>query len=498
MFNKDEITTYYILNLSKDNVCVIDANNYSLIKNIEIAPRPHEIIVDEENNIYIASDRKGIVTFIKKPYEVRKIWDMPNNGRIRVDSNSQVIYVCDTEEVGIYSLKTGEKIKTLKGFFIADGLELDKDKKRLFVLDIFQREIKVYDTINFTLIKSYKNVGQAPVDILIDKFEEYIYIANKEVNKVDKFANISILDINSGEVSYIYLDQDSNITSIDQSERFIYAANKGLGRVEVIDILKGKAIASIETTLEEVQKVKVEKDRKILLAISKNNEGNAVIDKIDLNSNSIINSFNFDGENNIIFDIGIVKEKKIKIKEDYFLFNKSPNKEYKEKGVTLLAKKIISTYQEKLILSEVVEEVLKNNDQIIEVEDIIFKKCEVIEESKNRKKIENRKDYSILTYDFNLPYYISIKENLIEKHLIKGVIKGSQRTSLYIPKDIEEKGFEISITSDSKLISTPVIIDKVIKFNISTLISTKVIVEEDVFIPFCKNCEEIREAIKSD
>lgn len=498
MFNKDEKTIYYISNLGKDNISIIDGNSYSLIKDIKIAPRPQDIIVDEDNNLYIASDRKGIVTVIEPSYEVSKVWDMPNNGRIRVDSKSQVIYVCNTEEVCIYSLKTGEKIKTLKGFFIADGLELDKGKKRLFVLDIFQNEIKVYDTLNFTLIKSYKSVGQSPISILIDKFEEYIYIANKEINKVDRFGNISILDINNGDISYIYLEPGSNITSLDQNDRLIYAANKGFGRVEVIDILKRKSIASIKTTLEEVQKIKIEKDEKILLAISTNKEDKTVIDRIDINNNVIIDTFNFEGKKNNPFDIGIVKEKKIEINEDYLLFNEYPKKECKEKGVTLLAKKVISTYQEKLILSEVLEQTLKNDDEIIEVEDIILKKCEVIEESKNRGKIENRKNYSILTYDFNLPYYISIRKNSVEKHLIKGVIKGTQRASLYIPEEIEETGFEILISSVSKLTSTPLIIDKTIKFDISTLISTKVIVEEDVFIPFCKNCEEIRGEIKSD
>ena len=121
MFNKDERTIYYISNLGKDKLSIIDGNSYSLIKDIKIAPRPQEIIVDEDNNVYIASDRKGIVTFIENSYEVSKNWDMPNNGRIRVDSKSQIIYVCNTEEVCIYNLKTGEKIKTLKGFFIADG-----------------------------------------------------------------------------------------------------------------------------------------------------------------------------------------------------------------------------------------------------------------------------------------------------------------------------------------------------------------------------------------
>lgn len=497
MFNKDERTTYYISNLGTDKVSIIDGNNYSFIKNLEIGPRPQEIVVDEDNNVYVASDRKGIVTLIDDLYDVSKAWDMPNNGRIKVDSKSQMIYVCNTEEVNIYSLKTGEKIKTLKGFFVADGLELDKDKKRLFILDVFQNEIKVYDTLNFTLIKRYKNVGSAPRDILMGESEEYIYIANKEINKKNKIGNISVLNINNGDISYIYLEKGSDITSLDQNEKLLYAANKGLGRIEVIDVLKRESITSIKTTLEEIQVIKIIKDKKVLLAISKNKEGKAVIDKIDMIKNNIIDTFKFEGENNIPFDIGIVSQKKIKVNEDYVIFKGDQEKEDKEKGISLLAKRIVSTYQEKIVFPEILVEVLKKVDETIEIEDIIFDKCEVIEESKDRKRIDNRKNYSILTYDFNIPYCINVRNNLEEKYIIKGIIKGTQRTSLYIPEDVEEKGFEILITSFSKLTNTPIIIDKTIKFDMNTLISTKVIVEEEVFIPFCKHCEELRGEKKS-
>lgn len=482
MFNKDEKTIYYISNLGTDKVSIIDGNSYSLIKDIEIGPRPQEIIVDEENNIYIASDRNGKITCIDDVYDVSKIWYMPNNGKIRVDLKAQKIYVCNTEEVCIYSLKTGEKIKILKDFFVADGLDLDKDKKKLFVLDIFQKEIKVYNTLNFTLISNYKNIGSSPKDMIIDENRGYIYISNKDNNGV----NISILNIENGQVSKIDFEKESNITSFDQDEGFLYVANKGLNRIEVIDIVRRKSIANIKTTLQEVQKLKITEDKKILLATSTSKDGKAVIDRIDVTKNTIIDTFEFEGENNLPCDIGIVNQNKIKVNDENLIFKGKEEKANQEKGVSLLAKKIISTYQEKLTFSEVLVEVSKINEEIIEVEEITFEKCEVLEESKDRKLIDNREKYSILSYDFNIPYYVKIKSNTNERYLIKGKIKGSQRARLYIPEDIEEKGFEILITSLSKVTSTPLIIDKSIKFDISTLISTKIIVEEEVFIPFCK------------
>ncbi len=57
---------------------------------------------------------------------------------------------------------------------------------------------------------------------------------------------------------------------------------------------------------------------------------------------------------------------------------------------------------------------------------------------------------------------------------------------------------EFVINSFAKLISTPVFINKSLKFDVSVLISTKVIVEEIVFIPFYKDCESFGGGGKND
>lgn len=499
MVDKRANTIYYVSNLGTDMVSIIDGDNYRIIKEIEIGPRPQNIIVDDKNNVYIASDRNSKVTLIHDLYDSDKTWHMPNNGNIQVDSFAQKIYVCNTEEVCIYSLRTGEKIGCITGFIAAVSLELDKNRKKLAVLDILQNELKVYATSDFHLIKLYKDVGTAPSCFLIGEDEKHAYIANKGVNKGNYKYNISILNLENGNSSYIDLQKGSAITALEQSGLFLYAANSRLHRIEVIDLLKGECTAIIKTTLPELQRLRLSPDKKTLLATSRSSDGKGVIDRIDTSSNVILDTFTFQQNNSIPYDIGVVTQNKLQVSEESFVFINSKDKWKQENVTTILAKKILSTYQEKMIFSEVLTKLPLKEQEIASIEEITFKKCEIINETKNRKIIDNRKEYSILQYDFYIPYYIEYKDHQEQKSVIEGKLEGKQKATLYIPAYAEQQGVQFVVNSFTILTSTPVIIDKSLKFDASALISAKLIVEEMVFIPLCKNCEvcqrrgEIRE-----
>ncbi|MBN1068298.1 YncE family protein [Clostridium botulinum] len=489
MIDKRDKTIYYVSNLGTGTVSIIDGDNHCIIKEIEIGPRPQNIIVDEKNNIYIASDRNGKVTLINDLYDSSKTWNMPNNGNIQVDSITQNIYVCDTEEVCIYSLKTGEKIGCLTGFVAADSLKLDKDKKRLFVLDILQNEIKVYDTSDLHLIKLYKDVGTSPNYILISENEKDVYISNKGVNRPTYTSNISVLDLESGNISYIYLEKGSVITALEQNENFLYAANSGLHRIDVINILKRECVATIKTTLTELQKLRLSPDKKTLLATSRSNDGKGVIDRIDTSSNTILGTFTFKQNNSLPYDIGVISQSKFEVEDESFILTNSENKSKQENGTSILAKKVLSNYQEKMIFPEVSVKVCLEEGEIINIEEIIFKKCEIINETKNRSIIDSRKDYSILQYNFYIPYCIGYTDEQQQKYIIEGRLEGTQKATLYIPAYAEQQGVEFVINSFAKVTNTPIIVNKNLKFDVSALISTKAIVDEIVFIPFCKECE---------
>lgn len=489
MDDKREEMIYYVSNLGTGRVSIIDGDSHRIIKEIEIGPRPQNIIVDENNNVYIASDRNSKVTLINDLYDSNKTWDMPNNGNIQIDSTSQKIYVCDTEEVCIYSLRTGEKIGCITGFIAADSLGLDKNKKRLFVLDILQNEIKVYDTSDFHLIKLCKNVGTSPKYILIGENERYVYIANRGVNKGQYTGTISILDFESENISYINLQKGSVITALEQRGVLLYAINSGLHRIDVIDILKKECIAMIKTTLPELQRLRLSPDKKTLLVTSRSTDGKGVIDRIDTSSNVILDTFTFEGNNSIPCDIGVVTQSKLQVQEESFILTDSEDKLIQENGTTILARKVLSTHQEKMIFPEVSIKLSSKNEGIINVEEIIFQNCEIINETRNRKIIDSRKEYSILQYNFYIPYYIGCKDEQEQKYVIEGRLEGTQKATLYIPAYAEQQGVQFVINSFTKLTSTPLIIDKNLKFDVSVLISTRVLVDEIVFIPLCKNCD---------
>lgn len=493
MVNKRDGSIYYVSNLVTDKVSIIDGDSYRVIKEIEIGSRPRGIIVDENNNVYIASNRNSKVTLIDDLYDANKTWDIPNNGNIKVDSISQKIYVCDTEEVCIYNIMTGERVACLTGFIAADSLELDKDKKRLFVLDIFRNEIKVYDTSNFQLMKVYKEVGRAPSCIIISEDEKYIYISNRGVNKGNHMGNISIVDIENGDISYIDFQRGSVITSLEQRGALLYVANSGLHMIEVIDIVKKKCIGIIKTTLPEVQRLRLSHDKKILIAISGSVDGKYAIDRIATSNNSILDTFTFKESNSIPYDIAIVTQDNFQVDEKSSVFTSLENKWKDQNGTNILAKKVLSTYEEKINFQQISVEISSEDEEVINIEEIIFQKCEIINETKNRKITNEGARYLTLQYDFYIPYYIDYKDGQDEKHGIEGQIKGRQKAILYMPAYFEQDGVEFVINSFAKLTSTPVIINRNLVFDISVLISTKAIVEEIVFIPLCKNCEVCRE-----
>ena len=497
--NKIQKNIYYVSNLSNDKVAIIDGENYSIIKEIEIGPRPQDIIVDEDDNVYVASDRNSKVTLINDLYDSNISWNMPNNGIIKVDSIFQKIYVCNTEEVCIYNLKNGEKIASIRGFITADSLELDKNKKRLFILDVFENEIKVYDTVNLNLIRVYKNVGNVPSYIFIDEDDKYIYISNKGLNRGKSMGSISVLNIENGNISFIGFPKDSIITDLDGNRNFLYAINNGLHRVEVIDIVKRECIANIKTTLPELQRLKLSHDKKILFVTSKDSDGKGVIDRIDTANNVILDTINFKESNSSPYDIGIVtqnqfkeeKKEKEKEKED-IIFNNLEDKLGEEKGTSILAKKILSSYKEKIIFPRISIQADLKEDEILDIEEIIFENCEVIEESKNIEIIDNREKHFILKYDFYIPYYIEYRNKDKQKCIIEGKLKGKQKATVYIEDYSKRDEVEYIIKSYVQLTSVPIIEENSLNFEVSAMISTHAIIEDIVFIPFCKYCNSLR------
>ncbi len=484
MVDNGKRTIYYVSNLNTGRVSLIDGYSKNTIKEIEIGSRPQNIIIDENDNVFIASDRNNQVTVINADGST-KILNIPNNGNIEVDLNNKKFYASNTEEIYIYNLESGEKIISLKGFTAADRLELDKEGKRLFVLDILQNAIKVYDTESLKLIDMYKNIGTAPVDILLGLDLKCIYIANKGSKSKHYSGNISILDINTKNLSYIYLSKGSSVVSLEQSGSNLYVANSGLNCIEVIDIHQKQCISMIKTTLPIIERIRLFKDKKILYAISRNNHGKSVIDIIDTNK-CVITDTLFLKENSLPYDIGVVIQKEPQIEEEPFVLMNLDDKLKKENGITILAKEVLSVSQEKLIFSQMSIELFSMEFEIINIEEILFGKCEMINETMKFKILNNSTGCTVLHYEFYIPYYITARCEQDHTYSITGKIEGTHEAKLYIPNYAKEQDLQFEVSAFMKLISTPLIMDNKLEFNVSALISTKVLIDKIIFFPSCK------------
>lgn len=489
MFHNDNEVIYYISHLNAGLISIIDGDKLQIIKEVEIGSRPNNIAVDEKNNIYIANDRKNEVIILQDFDKHNKSFHMPNNGNIQVDFIEGKIYVCNTEIVSIYSLNNGKKINSIKGFMAADCLKLDKVKKRLFILDILKNEISIYDTLSFNLLKVYNRVGIGASDIIVGENNQYIYVANKGFYRGKNNGSISILDIDSGDISYITLPNGSIITALYQNGNYIYALNNGLHRIEVIDILQQKSINSIKTTLPELQKIKLSPDKKTLIVTIKGSDGRGGVDIIDISSNVVLKTLIFEKQNTCPYDIGILYRNKPIEKIETTPSKTVSQSCQSEEKISILAKRILSTYEEKIIFNEVKIKLPLNFDENFNIEDVTFDQCKVTKQSVSRNGFDDTQDILVIEYDFYIKYHSNLRNSIGEGYVVEGKLTGKQKANLYIPSNINQQIIEFKINSLTELTSTPVIINEGMKFGVNVLVSTKAIIEEIVFIPACKDCK---------
>lgn len=479
MINAINKSVFYVSNLGSNKVSIIHGKNFDVIDEIKVGARPFEMAVDNKNNLFIAIDREEKVTIINDETKAIKKLDIPNNGHIKVDSISQRIYVSNTEEINIYSLKNYNLIHKINGFMVVDGIELSSDESKLFILDIFKNIIKVYDTTSFKLIKIYKDIGENLNYIYIGNNDRYLCIANKGINKFNTSGNITLIDFYTDEKTVITLSKETIITSIEIKDNLLYAVDSGINKIEIIDIFKKYIVGNIETSLSNPHRLKILKNFNLLVATSSDNEGRGALDLINIDNFKILNTFNFKEIDSKPYDIAVIQENFYK--EEDNLKDKEINIINNEKkGEFILAKKIISTYKEQLLFNQ--EKIKINYEENLYIEKIVFENCRVIEESKNKEIIEDKEDYIALNFNFIIPYYIKCINSKKERLIINGNLRGREKSILYINNN-EDNNLEFIIKSDTKSMYLPYIKEKNIIFDATITIFTYAVKEELIFIP---------------
>lgn len=467
---------YYVSNYGTNTISIIDGEEFRLINTIELGLRSCDVDIDNKNNVYIATDRDENIFIIDHTSKAKKAIKIPNNGHFKVDSLLGRIYVSDTEEVCIYSLDNFELISKLDKFSAIDCIKISTDGSKIFILDIIQNEIKVYDSISLKLIKKYNDIFTCPNDIIISEDNKYMYISDISIKGGKYYSNILKVELYTDKIIYIELPIGSKITYLEKDLNYIYALNKGLGR---IDIIKNKLIRSIETTFKYPQRIKISKNKKKLLVTSIDCKGKGALDLINLELDKIENTFYFNEENSVPYDIGIIDESVYvgeKISIDNLLSGNTDN----DKKTIILAKKIISNYKEKIIFQQETKEI--NLHEEIKIENIDFDKCIIVDESKMRDYIQNNNEYIIFSFEFYIPYYIKCTNFKNEKLIFKGNLNGKQKATLYIADNQSFNELEFNIKSSSKLISEPYIKENFIIFDVASIIETYVTKEDLIYL----------------
>lgn len=516
-----EHAIYYVSHLGTGMVSVIDGSKFEIIKEIEVGMRPLSLVSDERNNVYVASDRNGQVTLINSLQEIDRRWHIPNNGNIQINWTSKRLYVCNAEEVCVYDLDSGEKIACITGFAAANYIRLDRNGERLFVLDVLKNELKIYDALDLDLIAQFQNVGQKPRCIAIGCDGREVYIGNGGIHRGAGAGNISVLELDSGNISYMDFPAGSAITDLGVYENLLFAINTGLGQVDIIDVLIRKIIAHIKTSLPKPQRLCVFSPLKTLLVTCYDVfSGMGAVDRIDISQNKITDTLYFRKKYSIPYDISVVYAPSIALMPSEHLISCLWRETLEDKGETVvLAKKVLSTYQEKIFFRDVSvrlpsmtegqndaskddpelciggtdgqSAIVPAGDKSKSIESVIifFYQCEIIGDSMRKTILEGKRNYIMVEYDFQIPYTIEIRNECGRICTVRDRLKGSQKAVLYIPDQVDVNDVQFSIASISRVSVNPIVSNSVIKFSASSLILTRAFIEEILSVHDCRGCK---------
>jgi hypothetical protein len=252
--------------------------------------------------------------------------------------------------------------------------------------------------------------------------------------------------------------------------------------------------------MPKLQRLKLIPEEHTLLATSTNSEGMGIIDRIDTLNNIIIDTYSFEQTYCQPYAIGVslAESNKAMVVEREMILSDSEDKLIKKNSIDILARRVLSTYQEKVNFPQEGARLPAKNKGAFIFQNIYFEQCQMINTTKKRRVVIDRKDLSILQYEFYIPYYIELKDEGNKEYIVEGRLEGAQRASLFIPCYAEKRGVQFVASSFTNLSYLPYIIDNRLKFSASALIFTKAIIEEIVSIPNSKDILDDQVRIQRD
>lgn len=463
---KNDKITYYVSNLANNTISIIDGEKNIITNEINIPCRPFKLSLYKNKYLYVASNENTIMNISILTNDI-KTFNIPNNGVIEIDNLNNKIYISNTYEILVYDIETEKKLACIKGFIAVEDLKIDSLGKRLFVLDMYSKELKVYDTVNFKLLLNIKNVGIKPKYVLLSNDDEVLYIANEGGRDINS-GNISVINIKNKNIINIPFQANSSITSLVLKDNILYVANKGLNRIELMDILTNKLVGSIKTTFSEPQSLLLTPNKDKLLVTSRNSGQRGAVEIIDTNENYVLNTILMKENNTEPYDIAILNHR-INDITDY-----SP----------VILKKVFFTLEEKMNIKDVVGIIPKKYNKSIISKEIIIDNGFIVKGTETRIPIKDRPNFYKVEFILKIPYYIKIKHDN-ELINIKKFIEEKKEMILFIPSiNNAIDDLKLKVKTYCEITNNPILIKDVLSFSLKVLLRVKVVGEIEAILPF--------------
>lgn len=463
---------YFVSNIKTETLTIIDGLCNTILKEIPVGKRPFKLEVKDKNTIAVACDMSNTISLVNCiSGEVKKNL-IPNNGNLQIDTMNKKIYVSNTSEVDIYDINLEKLLGHIKGFSAISDLKLNKERSKLYVLDILLKELRIYSTDSYKLITSFKNLGINPTYLLLSKDDKTAYISMQH--------NILKIDIDLKIYTNLILPRGSLIAGMILKDNTLYAANQGLNRIELINIHTYKVYNFIPTSKPEPTRLFITDDGTKLLVANRSHESYGGIDIIDTKSNSLIGSILMNTLNSQPYDVI-----SLSLPYTYVPPVAITNLQSGNQRITIIAKKVFALYNENFNFPIININLPKDLNSSYIFEKIKFEPGIIVEHSEFRSRLSTESGFSGIKFIVRVNYIIDYRENNINK-ATNGFFEKPIDTFVDIPKERELKEFKLNIKTTTKLTSNPNILHNVISFGVTTLMELKVIGDDEIYLPNLK------------
>ncbi|NLZ47599.1 MAG: hypothetical protein GX895_02220 [Clostridiales bacterium] len=155
----------------------------------------------------------------------------------------------------------------------------------------------------------------------------------------------------------------------------------------------------------------------------------------------------------------------------------------KYKNVPLITKRVISSHQGEGYIPEVRIDVPRHIRIGAKVEKVLLKRPRIRRSTIKIMEVPDKKEYYKVSFRYKLPYIFELESKKGNLYRFMGEIEDRHEATVYIPIEAEKQGYRFEL--DISLIEAinPVLISKGFKFYVNLLITTKVIVEEEIIVP---------------